>query len=562
MDSLKLFPETSHDEYAINQDAGGPGLGRVELPSAQFDSPAVLAWEPTADNIRAYFYDFFLQDEGDVRVPDFSPADSDVSVAKPEHADLPGPDFEIDAQDSSSNEIVGSGLVNERHSSLAYDCQVDAPNTPVLLAPSHAQVALSEDPSSGSPCDAGRLTIDLHQYTLPAEQQKNPRKRRREYFEGVEITVPAWSKREYRRVKQETRERQEREFLHPRFKIKRAKEDVSAGLHSVFRRVDALKIKPLPLDLDLDDDLLNFTVSRKFLSSVYGGNSQSTFPSISPDNRARHDYHNFMFLHIEYNPFAPQRAGFPGLFYRIRTTDLPEIHRVFIRIDDGIWLYIGQYQLVQSDPLTPQEWAASSIKARRHPPHLFQYQRYLTRDKQTKNRWCNHISQQVWGAEIRVRIALRKALGREPTPEECENAIGGGAGVTSLDVRAALDSGEEAINVWIMKCVAYDHTFQREMREKFLKLKQKEENKSNTATDRATAKSKTKKNNSTKGKNGKGKRQDIATSDTSNAQDPEAAPKREEQSPSPDSGVAIADEDTAASRYRRAIRLPTRFLPN
>ncbi|GLB33208.1 hypothetical protein LshimejAT787_0100930 [Lyophyllum shimeji] len=84
------------------------------------------------------------------------------------------------------------------------------------------------------------------------------------------------------------------------------------------------------------------------------------------------------------------------------------------------------YELVGSEPLSPpQEWAASS--------------------SQTKRTWCKHICDQKWGTEIRMRILLRKKLGRDPTAEETEKATGVGAGVTPEDVRHALDNGEEGL---------------------------------------------------------------------------------------------------------------------
>lgn len=151
-------------------------------------------------------------------------------------------------------------------------------------------------------------------------------------------------------------------YLHslsqPKWKIKRSKEDEAAGFSTVFRRVEALGIKPYPLTMD--DDILNFTVSRDFVTATYGGNTQQTFPPISKKNLARDGFGDFMCLNIMYNPRAPQRPGFPGLFYRSRVSDLPRFQRVFIRVQESVWLYIGQYELVRSEPLTQEEWKQNS----------------------------------------------------------------------------------------------------------------------------------------------------------------------------------------------------------
>ncbi|KAG6868094.1 hypothetical protein C0993_007628 [Termitomyces sp. T159_Od127] len=70
---------------------------------------------------------------------------------------------------------------------------------------------------------------------------------------------------------------------------------------------------------------------------------------------------------------------------------------------------------------------------------------------------------------MRARIALRRSLGREPTPQEVASSYG--RGVTADDVRRALDSGVERLQVMAMKCVGYDEVFQMELRDKSLTWK-------------------------------------------------------------------------------------------
>ncbi|KAG6907589.1 hypothetical protein DXG01_008309 [Tephrocybe rancida] len=278
----------------------------------------------------------------------------------------------------------------------------------------------------------------------------HPAKRRRTLLDAVEITTPQWLRSRVRRIRQEIKVLQEKEFLNPlkpEFDIKRPKDAVEEGLGSVFRRVDALSIKPFAIADHLlsDHDLLYFTVCRTFTSSIYGGNPQQTFPKISKANYARHPYRDFMFINLTLNPYAPQRPGHAGLFYRTRASALPQELRVFIRIDDNVWLYLGQYELIPAAPLTKQEWA--------------------TKSNETKKEWCERTSVTDWGKETRARIALRWALRREPTPEEVEEA-GDGAGVSKEDIRNAFDRGEEVMKVLVMKCIGYDEVFQRELRDR------------------------------------------------------------------------------------------------
>ncbi|KAG6873605.1 hypothetical protein C0995_013978 [Termitomyces sp. Mi166 len=269
-------------------------------------------------------------------------------------------------------------------------------------------------------------------------------RKRRRLLEAVEISTPQWVLPYLDRVKKETQSDREKGFFNPKFKIKRPKEAEKEGVASVFRRVDALSIKPFPLPPHLDRDLLDFTVCREFTSSQYGGNPQQTFPTLSKDNQARHPYRDFMYLNLIYNPYAPQRPGHPGLFYKTTLPELPKELRVLIRIEHGVWLYLGQYELIPAAPLTKEEWAAKS--------------------DQTKERWCTKISRKQWDKSMRARIALRRSLGREPTSREV--AASDGLGVSADDVRRALDSGIEVMQVWVMKCVGYDEAFQREMKDK------------------------------------------------------------------------------------------------
>lgn len=109
------------------------------------------------------------------------------------------------------------------------------------------------------------------------------------------------------------------------------------------------------------------------MSSVYGGGSVATFPSISESFAAKHPYRNFMYLSKDFNPSAPTMAGRPGLFFThdkfwLRDADarpgkdanLPEWakvpQRVFTRLSSGCWLYCGQYLLTFCRAITTEEW--------------------------------------------------------------------------------------------------------------------------------------------------------------------------------------------------------------
>lgn len=114
-------------------------------------------------------------------------------------------------------------------------------------------------------------------------------------------------------------------------------------------------------EINLPPHIISFEVKRKFLANTYGGSMVASFPSISKENFDRHGMDDFLYLTCNYNPFAPQVAGGPGLLFEC--CDLPElegersrIRRLFIRLCNGMWPYIGQYRFGQAPSLTAREW--------------------------------------------------------------------------------------------------------------------------------------------------------------------------------------------------------------
>ncbi|KAF8075798.1 hypothetical protein FPV67DRAFT_1710985 [Lyophyllum atratum] len=388
----------------------------------------------------------------------------------------------------------------------------------------------------------GPSTFDPRTQDGSSTEQKSPRKKRRTFLDAVEIVTPPWLEHEHRRIKTERHERQEREFLNPKWKVERYKGDEDAGLGSVLQRLDNINVKPFPLQLD--DDLLDFTVSRDFVSGMYGGNTMTTFPTIGEGKGAHHNYRGFMFLNMLYNPYAPQRAGFPGLFYRSRgASGLAKIHRVDVKLNPG-----------KLSSMRILSWIFNEHVNRHRTDGLY-------------------ISVRESGLDLRVRIALRKKLHRQPTLEEIKEAAGNDAGVIPEDVHRALVRGEESMNVWVMKCVAYDEGFQREMREKHLNWtpkvktgdtaskaksgrKQKGASKDKVGrTKKGASKDKVGNGNTREGKR---KRPDTDTPDNSDV---------EENLPgevlSPTTEHKIVDEKLdARSRPSRVIRAPKRFSGN
>jgi hypothetical protein len=107
---------------------------------------------------------------------------------------------------------------------------------------------------------------------------------------------------------------------------------------------------------------LDMMVSRLFMASVYGGNSQETFPSIGQEKLARHGMDDFMYVHIDYQPCGPQIPGRPGLWFSTNSDSAPFVARVLTRdLKCALWQYVGQYDVRPAASLTKEEWLKQDI---------------------------------------------------------------------------------------------------------------------------------------------------------------------------------------------------------
>ena len=139
--------------------------------------------------------------------------------------------------------------------------------------------------------------------------------------------------------------------------------DLTLSLDTVWERLNSIghELYPIPLD----ESISRISVTREFISHLYGGNTQQTFPKIKDSRLATHGLDDFMFPNLSYNPHAPEIPGAPGLFFTSRSAgkEWPEVQRVVSRLQSGEWLYVGQYKLAPVESLTKEEWAAQKPKA-------------------------------------------------------------------------------------------------------------------------------------------------------------------------------------------------------
>ncbi|KAK0191630.1 hypothetical protein F5146DRAFT_929778 [Armillaria mellea] len=192
----------------------------------------------------------------------------------------------------------------------------------------------------------------------------------------------------------------------PQPKVKKA-QNIELSLDTVRNRLKGIEFHEVPLEHDIRD----VVVDRLFMSKVYGGNSQETFPRVAKKFLDMHHMDDFMYLNLNMNPHAPQVPGAPGLFFdaddMVEPVDesLSKTKRVFSRIDSAQWEYMGQYTMSPVASLTMEEW-----NDQRNTVRLV---------------WASKLSTSGWGVHCRVVVHLREQLGRRPTKREVEEALQG-----------------------------------------------------------------------------------------------------------------------------------------
>ena len=122
------------------------------------------------------------------------------------------------------------------------------------------------------------------------------------------------------------------------------------------------RLKPIGLelyDITLPRAQMELTVSRDFMSSVYGGSMQATCPDIGKEKLATHPFRKFVYLHLDYQPHAPQVPGAPGLFLGTGIgvgEDWKGRQKVLTRLASNKYQYMGEYDIRGSTPFTLAEW--------------------------------------------------------------------------------------------------------------------------------------------------------------------------------------------------------------
>ncbi|KAF9062988.1 hypothetical protein BDP27DRAFT_1232815, partial [Rhodocollybia butyracea] len=142
------------------------------------------------------------------------------------------------------------------------------------------------------------------------------------------------------------------------------------------------------------------TLSRRFISRTYGGSETMTSPTISQKNRDKHGRESWIFWNMNNHPNALCEPRKPGVWYN--SNFMAEVfsgaQHCFARISSDKWLYVWDYTMHLTEPLTQWEW--------------------LKQDPKFHRSWVRVVQKKNWGGRVRAAIHLRNILGRELTKEK------------------------------------------------------------------------------------------------------------------------------------------------
>ncbi|KAI0358499.1 hypothetical protein OH77DRAFT_1188096 [Trametes cingulata] len=193
-------------------------------------------------------------------------------------------------------------------------------------------------------------------------------------------------------------------------------------------------------EVDVDRGLRSLTFPRSFIADTFGGSSQAFCTYSKMDQRS------FIFPTLAMDPQLPTECGMPGLL--CRATRMPEwrtgTQRLFVGFKPAHFRYMGEYALTLSTPLSVQEYRALAPKV--------------------KATWAKAIGTKGKHKDVRVRLVLRRELGRQPTALEVKTALADKneyQNLTSEEIIQAYEAGSETMYIWRMHCVGFDIPFLR-----------------------------------------------------------------------------------------------------
>lgn len=150
-------------------------------------------------------------------------------------------------------------------------------------------------------------------------------------------------------------------------RIKRTKlreEVVMISDSAVYSRLKHLKDPVFPVDSRIPTALKEKTVMRTEISAKFGGNAHTLVHRPRDSRVDQHGYTHFLCPMLSSDPHAPQFPGAHGLLLRSSSGECNELflknsarrHKVIVGLAPINWMYMGEYEMTRSKPLTIAEW--------------------------------------------------------------------------------------------------------------------------------------------------------------------------------------------------------------
>ncbi|KAI0666104.1 hypothetical protein C8Q78DRAFT_1083349 [Trametes maxima] len=194
---------------------------------------------------------------------------------------------------------------------------------------------------------------------------------------------------------------------------------------------------PIPLPKDIAE----FPLRRDYITSLYGGSMQATYPKPSDELLEWHGIDDWMFLSMDFNPHAPTKPGCSGIAFAC--TDMPMTRRLFVRLAPAQWVYMGKYSVELGKDLTSEAF-------RQQKPNV-------------RKAWAKIMLRQFYGTCIRVWLRRENGADYKITEEDEEEGLVRikeiRASLTEDELMAAFDCGEEIMTTQTLTCIGYDKEF-------------------------------------------------------------------------------------------------------
>ncbi|EIW56089.1 uncharacterized protein TRAVEDRAFT_30652 [Trametes versicolor FP-101664 SS1] len=202
--------------------------------------------------------------------------------------------------------------------------------------------------------------------------------------------------------------------------------------------------------VSLDPTIRDITIHHGAIQKAFGGTWNSSWAVFGDLDRHQrgHNYMRFRLSASRSYHIPPREPGGPGALL-LTYNPWPEgPHKVLVKTEDDLYKYMGEYDLLEAEPITVAEFQTL--------PH------------RTRRAWGAGLCKLHSNGNFLAAIALQKQFGRTATAQEIAAVLAGQKpegelAMTAQEVLEAFADGRMILRVWVMQCVGYDEEFQRKI---------------------------------------------------------------------------------------------------